>query len=119
MDLTMYHNPRCSKSRATLALLNERGIEPTLVRYLENPPTGETIRALAAAAGIPVAALLRTGEAVFRDADPAPPMDDDAALANWLAERPEALQRPVVFDALSGRAVVGRPPENVLDLLDE
>ena len=118
MKLTIYHNPRCSKSRQTLALLEARGVQATVVDYLNNPPDGQTVLRLAALLGLPVSAILRPNEADYAalTADCAP--DDDACLADGLADHPKALQRPIVVDEDSNRAIIGRPPENVLELLE-
>lgn len=117
MTITIYHNPRCSKSRKTLELIENAGVTPRVVRYLEDPPGADRIRALAAAIGVPVADLLRRNEDDFRNATDVPDLDDDAALAAWLARHPGVLQRPIVIDDGTGAAVVGRPPENVNGLL--
>ena len=117
MTITIYHNPRCSKSRKTLELIENAGVTPTVVRYLENPPDGGRIRELAATLGMPVADLLRRNEDDFRNAGDLPDLHDDAALAAWLARHPRVLQRPIVIDDASGAAIVGRPPENVNALL--
>lgn len=117
MALTIYHNPRCSKSRKTLQLISDAGIEPVIVLYLENAPDAAEILALAKLLDEPVASLLRKGETEFKQANDVPDLDDDAALANWLSTHPIVLQRPIVVDADRGQAVVGRPPENVLELL--
>lgn len=117
MAVTIYHNPRCSKSRKTLELLKENGVEPTIVEYLATPPDAAAVRRLATMLGLRVADLLRTGEAAFREASDLPALDDDPALAAWLERHPIVLQRPIVVDAGSGRAVIGRPPENVLELI--
>lgn len=117
MPLTIYHNPRCSKSRATLALLEEAGAEYEVVRYLDSPPSGRRILRLAALLGVPVRELLRTGEADVAGADDLPDLADDAALAEWISRHPGALQRPIVVDEDTGRARIGRPPGNVRDLL--
>lgn len=117
MTITIYHNPRCSKSRKTLELLRDKGIEPHIVRYLEDTPTGEEIRELAVQLGVSVAALLRRGESEFKEAADLPDLDDDKALAAWVARHPITLQRPIVVDRNIGKAVIGRPPENVHELL--
>jgi len=117
MTITIYHNPRCSKSRKTLELIENAGVRPQVIRYLEDPPGADRIRALAAAVGVPLAELLRRNEDDFRNADDLPDLDDDAALAAWLARHPRVLQRPIVIDDGTGAAVVGRPPESVLELL--
>ena len=115
MELTIYHNPRCSKSRKTLELIAEKGHEPTIVEYLATPPDASTILDLATRIGVPLAELMRTGEAEYKDATDLPDAGDDAALAAWLSHHPIVLERPIVTDG--SRAIVGRPPENVLTLL--
>ncbi len=115
--LTIYHNPRCSKSRATLSLIEEAGLAPEIVLYLETPPSGALIVELARLIGVPVRDLLRRGESDFKDATDLPDLEDDAALADWLAANPRVIERPIVVDSTNGRAVVGRPPENVRELL--
>lgn len=117
MALTIFHNPRCSKSRKTLELIRDAGIEPDIRLYLEDAPTTEEIVALAGRLGEPVANLLRRGEAEFKAARDLPDLADDVALAAWVAAHPIVLERPIVLDDDSGRAVVGRPPENVRVLL--
>jgi arsenate reductase len=117
MTITIYHNPRCSKSRKTLEIIESAGVAPAVVRYLDDPPGADRIRELAATLGVPVADLLRRNEDDFRNATDLPDLQDDASLANWLAAHPKVLQRPIVIDDAAGRAVIGRPPENVADLL--
>ena len=117
MSVTIYHNPRCSKSRQALALITQSGVAHTVVLYLEAVPDAKTIGSLARKLDIPVAGLLRRGESVFKNADDLPDLADDAQLATWLARHPIVLERPVVVDDATGRAVIGRPPENVLQLL--
>ena len=118
MKITIYHNPRCSKSRKTLEIIENAGITPEIVKYLDNPPTAARIRQLAETIGIPVAHLLRRGEDAFKNADDLPPLDDNDAVASWLADNPRVLQRPIVIDDEKGVAVVGRPPENVSKILE-
>lgn len=118
MALRIYHNPRCSKSRKTLDIIQQSGIEPDIVRYLEDTPSAREILTVAGRLGKPVADLLRRGERTFKEAADLPDLTDDAALAAWLAAHPIVLERPIVVDTDSGRAVVGRPPENVSELLD-
>ena len=117
MRITIYHNPRCSKSRATLDLIESKGITPTVVRYLEAPPDAATLLRVARLVGVPLGDLVRHGEEEFRNAKDAVPLDDEAALAEWIHEHPSVLQRPIVVDEDGQRAVVGRPPENVNNLL--
>ena len=115
--LTIYHNPRCSKSRQTLQLLQESGFEPTIVEYLKETPDADRIVRMAGLLDVPVAALLRRGEDQYKNATDLPDIADNAALAAWIASNPKTLERPIVVDDENGRAVVGRPPENVLKLI--
>ena len=117
MNLTIYHNPRCSKSRQTLELIRSRGIEPTIVEYLKSMPDADEIVKLAAALSMDVAGMLRKGEAEYANADSRPGDDNHQALARWLAAHPKVLERPIVHDEERGIAVIGRPPENVEKLL--
>ena len=117
MTITIYHNPRCSKSRQTLALIEAAGVSPTIVEYLREPPTADTILALAGMLDMGVADLLRRGEAEFKEASDLPDLADDAGLAAWVARNPKVLQRPIVVDDAQRAAVIGRPPENVAALL--
>ncbi|HEY5666632.1 MAG TPA: arsenate reductase (glutaredoxin) [Gammaproteobacteria bacterium] len=115
MKATIYHNPRCSKSRATLALLRERGIDVQIIDYLKTPPAGEAIRELIAQLGLTAADIVRSGEAAFRDSGLS--LDSgDAELIALMSREPIVMQRPVVVVGESAR--IGRPPENVLELLD-
>ena len=117
MSITIYHNPRCSKSRKTLELLESNGISPTLVEYLQSPPDADALQRIASLVGRPLAELLRRGEEVFREAGDSVPLEDEPALAAWIHDHPKALERPIVVDEDHNRAVVGRPPENVLELI--
>jgi arsenate reductase len=117
MSITIYHNPRCSKSRKTLELLEQSGITPTIVEYLNTPPAAETTLRHARLIGVRVADLLRRGEEEFKQANDLPNLDDDAALAKWLEAHPKVIERPIVVDEANDRAVVGRPPENVMGLV--
>ncbi len=117
MSLTIYHNPRCSKSRATLELIQSKGIEPTIVEYLSTPPDAATLLRISGLLGMSLDELLRRGEEEFKTAGDSVPLDDPEKLAEWIHQHPKALQRPIVVDDDKSRAVVGRPPENVLDLL--
>ncbi len=117
MSITIYHNPRCSKSRKTLELLEQSGVSPIIVEYLDTPPDAEATLRHARLIGVPVADLLRCGEDEFKQATDLPDLDDDAALAKWLEAHPKVIERPIVVDEANDRAVVGRPPENVLELI--
>jgi len=111
-----YHNPRCSKSRQALALLREHGVEPVIVPYLDAPPDMAALRDLLGWLGLPARALLRTGEDVYGALGLADPELDDAALLAAMAAHPRLIERPIFIH--HGRAVIGRPPERVLTLLE-
>lgn len=117
--ITIYHNPRCSKSRETLALVEAAapGLGETveIVEYLKTPPSLSTLRQLHTMLGIPVRAMLRDNEAVYQELDLADAGLTDAELLAAVADNPILLQRPVVVR--DRRAVIGRPPENVAPLL--
>jgi len=117
MSLKIYHNPRCSKSRKTLEIIQDAGIKPDIVLYLEGTPVAAEILDVADKLGKPVAELLRRGESSFKEATDLPDLGDDAGLAAWLEAHPIVLERPIVVDTATGRAVIGRPPENVNQLL--
>ena len=113
MPITIYHNPRCSKSRATLALLHEHGHSPEIIEYLIAPPDSSTLHALANKLGLPLSGIVRTGEQIFKDNNLTNANDDTLAAA--ITENPILLQRPIVVSG--DRAAVGRPPESVLAIL--
>lgn len=112
--ITIWHNPRCSKSRQTLALLQERGVTPTIRLYLQDPPSEEELRTALAALAIPALAMMRPGEAAFKDMGLSK-TDPDATLIAAMAQEPKLIERPIVFSG--SRAALGRPPETVLNLL--
>ena len=114
MSVTIWHNPRCSKSRATLALLQERGVKPEIRLYLEEPPSAHEIRAALALLNIPALDLMRRGEPQFREVGLSKG-DSENALIAAMATWPKLIERPVVF--ANGKAALGRPPEAVLDIL--
>ncbi|MGE8050090.1 arsenate reductase (glutaredoxin) [Pseudomonas kurunegalensis] len=114
-DLTLYHNPRCSKSRGALELLEARGLAPTIVRYLETPPDATTLKALLAKLGITPRQLLRTGEDAYKDLNLADPALTDAQLIDAMTQHPKLIERPILV--AGDKAVVGRPPEKVLEIL--
>ncbi len=119
MNVTIFHNPACSKSRKTLELIESHGLKPRIVEYLKNPPAPHTLLRLAEMLAVPLGDLLRTSEADFAEAPEAVPVDDGEALSRWLHDHPRVLQRPIVVDDDTDRAVIGRPPENVLELLSK
>lgn len=115
MALVLYHNPRCSKSRATLALLRERGLEPQIVEYLIDPPSQEDILRIIGQLDVPAMDLVRAGDAAFAASGLAPQENEPAAIARALAAHPALLQRPIVVH--DGQARIGRPPERVSEIL--
>lgn len=112
----LFHNTRCSKSRGALELLEARGITPEIVYYLETPPSPAELRELLHMLGIGARGLLRTGEAEYAGMGLNDPSLDDEALIAAMAANPMLIERPVFVHG--GRAVIARPPEKVLDLLD-
>lgn len=112
---TFYHNPRCSKSRQALALLQERGIEPEIVRYLDAPLSASQLRTLLKQLDCSARQLLRTGEEVYRSLELARPELSDKDLIEAMIQNPKLIERPIFV--YGDRAVVGRPPEKVLELL--
>lgn len=114
-DTRIYHNPHCSKSRGALELLRERGIEPQVITYLDTPPSASELRELLAMLGMSPRELLRTGEPQFAELGLADPDTTDEALIEAMTTHPRLIERPVFVHA--GRAVIGRPIEQVLNLL--
>lgn len=100
-----------------MQILEEHGVTPDIVAYLDEPPDAATVLRIAGLLGVPVSDLLRTGEDEFTAEREVLDLGDDQLLARWLQEHPRVLQRPIVVDEAAGRAVIGRPPENVLELL--
>jgi arsenate reductase len=114
-DLTLYHNPRCSKSRAALEWLQGRGLEVKVVRYLETPPSAETLRVLLQRLGIGARGLLRTGEDDYKALNLADPSHSEQALIDAMVSHPLLIERPILVNG--DRAAIGRPLDNLLELL--
>jgi arsenate reductase len=112
---TIYHNPRCSKSRQTLQLLEDNGIEPEVVLYLETPPTRAQLISLLSKLKMSPRELLRKGEDEYTALNLANPELEDEELLDAMVAHPRLIERPIVVSG--GKAVLGRPPENVLKLL--
>lgn len=112
----LYHNSRCSKSRSALELLHQRGITPHVIHYLETPPSVDELRELVGMLGIPARALLRTSEPEYAELGLADTSLADAALINAMSAHPRLIERPIFVHGK--RAVIARPPERVLELLD-
>lgn len=117
MEYVIYHNPRCTKSRQTLELLRERGIEPKVVLYLEDAPSAAKLDELCRALGLEPLQITRTGEDFFKELGLS--KSDRRSREEWLdllAAHPKLIERPIV--SCGQRAALGRPPENVLALLN-
>lgn len=114
MSLTIWHNPRCSKSRQTLAILEEKGLSPDVRLYLENAPSEAEITQALTLLGLEARALMRKGEADYKEQGLAE-VNDSAALVSAMHRTPKLIERPIVFSA--GKARIGRPPESVLEIL--
>lgn len=112
--VTIYHNPRCTKSRQTLALLDERGIEPQVVEYLKTPPSEPEVRTLIKKLGIAPHDLLRSKEKEYREAGLSKESSEDE-IVRAIVAHPILLERPIVVKGK--RAAIGRPPESVLKTL--
>ena len=113
--ITIYHNPRCSKSRQTLALIEEKGLSPEIVLYLENVPSADDIYSLLKKLGISARDLLRKGEDAYKENNLKDKDLSDEFLVEKMTEFPKLIERPIVVKG--DKAVLGRPPENVLDLI--
>ena len=114
MSVEIWHNPRCSKSRATLALLEEQGVGPVVRLYREDAPSEAEIREALEMLGLSALALVRTGEAVFKELGLSKDSSEDALIAA-MAAHPILIERPVVISG--DKAALGRPPESVLEIL--
>ena len=115
VTVTIYHNPRCSKSRATLALIEARGIKPKIVDYLKTPPSAAELKAILRKLGLNPRDILRAGETIYAELGlKARDLDDDALIA-LMVKNPILIERPIVV--AGNKAAVGRPPENVLAIL--
>ena len=114
-NITIWHNPRCSKSRNAVTLLEEKGIDADVVKYLDTPPTKEELVALLKMLGISARELMRTKEAIYRELNLKEETDEDK-LIEAMVENPKLIERPIVIK--DGKAAIGRPIENIIDLLD-
>lgn len=114
-DIQIYHNPRCSKSRQTLALLQEKGIEPEVIEYLKQVPAADELKAVLTKLGITARELLRTKEDAYKEHNLADgSLSDDAIIAAMIAS-PKLIERPIVINGDAAR--IGRPPEQVLEII--
>jgi arsenate reductase len=115
MTVTILHNPRCSKSRATLALLQERGIQPEVSLYLEAPPSTAELQSILKKLGMTARQLMRRGESEYQELNLDDPGLSEAQLVRAMAAHPRLIERPIVL--ANGKAAIGRPPEAVLAIL--
>ncbi len=115
MKATIYHNPRCSKSTQTLALLEENGVDVTIIEYLKTPPDEKTLNDIVKKLGLDAADLLRKKEAPFKELSLGDKLEQTDTVINAMITHPILIERPIVL--ANGKAAIGRPPENVLAIL--
>lgn len=112
--MKILHNPRCRKSRETLQIIEDKGVDVEIVEYLKTPPTAEELKDIVSKLGISVTDIIRKGEAIYKENFKGKDIPED----DWfqiLAENPKLIERPIVIK--QNKAIVGRPPENVLEIL--
>lgn len=114
-NVVIYHNPRCSKSRQSLQLLRDHGVEPTVVEYLQTPPSADELAKILQLLGLTPRELMRTKEADYRDNRLDDPSLTDSALIDAMVKHPILIERPIVVH--DNKAVIGRPPENTVEIL--
>jgi arsenate reductase len=112
--ITLWHNPRCSKSRASFALLEEKNIEAEVIKYLDTPPTENELKALLVMLGMQPRELMRTKEDIYKELN-LKDEDDNATLIQAMVNHPKLIERPIIIK--DDKAVIGRPIENVVELL--
>lgn len=115
MTLSIYHNPRCSKSRQTLQLLEQQGAEPEVIEYLKTPPDAETLKRLLKMLGLGPRELMRSKEPEYKASGADDASLSDAQLIDLMVANPKLIERPIVVK--DGKAAIGRPPERVLEIL--
>ncbi len=114
-NLVIFHNPRCSKSRQTLSIIQERGLDLNVVEYLKNPPSKTEIKIILKKLGIRPIDLMRKGETLFKEKNLNDPNVSDEYLIDCMAENPILIERPIVIKG--EKAIIGRPPERVMEIL--
>ncbi|BBB29949.1 arsenate reductase (glutaredoxin) [Neptunomonas japonica] len=114
-QVTIYHNPRCSKSRQTLELIKEQGIDPDIREYLKEAPSAAELNQVLISLGISARELLRKNEQEYKDNNLSNPELSDAQIIEVMVANPKLIERPIVFK--NGQARIGRPPESVLEIL--
>jgi len=110
----IYHNPRCSKSRNAVALLEEQGVEAEVVKYLDTPPTKEELKEILKMLGLSARELMRTKEAIYKELG-LKEVEEEEALIDAMMANPKLIERPIVIK--DGKAAIGRPIENIIELL--
>lgn len=115
MTIRIYHNPRCSKSRQTLQLLEQQSVSPQVIEYLKAPPDADTLSELLDMLGLEPRQLMRKGEKEYKESGADNPDLGRAELIALMVQHPKLIERPIVVS--NGKAAIGRPPESVLDIL--
>jgi arsenate reductase (glutaredoxin) len=113
--LKIYHNPRCSKSRKTLQIIRDHGVEPEVIEYLKKPPTESELKKISNLLGLDPKHFVRINENDFKENGLSEKISDNAAMFQLMARFPKVIERPIVIS--NDRAIIGRPPENVLKIL--
>ncbi|HIB75539.1 MAG TPA: arsenate reductase (glutaredoxin) [Gammaproteobacteria bacterium] len=116
-NFTIYHNPRCSKSRLTLELMKEKGLDPEIILYLETPPSEKDIALILDKLGMKALELLRKGETEYKELNLSDPSKSEEEIIQAMVKFPKLIERPIVIT--QQRAIIGRPPENVLNLINK
>ena len=114
-DFIIYHNPRCSKSRQTLEILNQQEVDTEIVLYLENPPSAEEVASILKKLGLSSRDIIRKGEEEYKLLNIKDQSLTENELISFMSENPKLIERPIVVK--DDKAIIGRPPENVLSLL--
>ncbi len=115
MNVTIYHNPRCSKSRQTLQLLEERGVDITIIDYLKNPPSGEELKSILEKLKMSARDILRRGEDAYKQHNLADQSKTEEDIIAAMVISPKLIERPIVV--VADKAVIGRPPTRIFDIL--
>ena len=116
-DFTIYHNPRCSKSRQTLHIIEDNDIKPKIILYLEEPPDIKTLSKIINLLGVKPRDLLRTNEVEYKALNLKDKDIDDLEIIKLMSQNPKLIERPIVLS--DNEAIIGRPPENVLSLINK
>lgn len=115
MSIKIYHNPRCSKSRQTLQLLEEKGVQPDVIEYLKKAPSRAELESILSMLNMESRDLMRKGEAIYKEQNLKDNSLSDEQLITAMLENPILIERPIVL--ANGKAAIGRPPETVLEIL--